>query len=314
MTAPSFAKSPVGVTADPVLVAGATGFVGRRLAMRLRASGTEVRCLARKPEAAADLRAAGCEVVQGDILDPESLRAALDGTESAYYLVHSMGRGSDGDFARRDVEGAGNFAEAASGAGSGRIIYLGGLGEATSEHLRSRMETAEALASGNVPLTHLRAAVVIGSGSESFRTIYWLVKRLPAMVTPRWTTIRTQPIGIDDVVEYLALSLHLQPAGDLEIEVGGPDVTTYGGMMDEVARAMGRRPPLRVRVPVLSPSLSARWIGLVTPVDTGVARPLVEGLTTETVVRDPSGMALFEHRPGSLGAAMRDAVAGMQDR
>src|SRR5690606_27784729 len=117
---------------------------------------------------------------------------------------------------------------------------------------------------------HLRAAVVIGSGSESFRTIYWLVKRLPAMVTPRWTTIRTQPIGIDDVVEYLALSLGLDLAGDREIEVGGPNVTTYGGMMDEAARAMGRRPPLRVRVPILSPSLSARWIGLVTPVDTGV--------------------------------------------
>lgn len=280
--------------------------------MRLRASGTSVRCLARRPEAAADLEAAGCEVVQGDILDRDSLRAALEGAGTAYYLVHSMGRGSDGDFARRDLEGARNFAAAATDAGLERIIYLGGLGEASSEHLRSRMETATALASGATPLTHLRAAVVIGSGSESFRTIYWLVKRLPAMVTPRWTTIRTQPIGIDDVVEYLALSLGLDLAGDREIEVGGPDVTTYGGMMDEAARAMGRRPPLRVRVPILSPSLSARWIGLVTPVDTGVARPLVEGLTTETVVEDPSGMALFDHRPVGLAKAMRDAVAGME--
>lgn len=273
-----------------------------------------MRCLARSPEKAADLKEKGCEIVTGDVLDPESLTKAMEGVGIAYYLVHSMGRGATGDFEETDREAATNFAEAAKTAGVRRIIYLGGLGdESTSKHLRSRQETAEALQSTGLPMIYLRAAVVVGGGSESFQTIYYLVRRLPAMVTPKWTTIKTQPIGAEDVVSYLAAAKDLDDEdADRTIEIGGPDVTTYGGMMDEVAKAMGRRPPLRVAVPLLSPSLSSHWIGLVTPVDTGVARPLVEGLSTETVVHDPSGMKLFDIEQSSLETAMSAAVKELE--
>jgi uncharacterized protein YbjT (DUF2867 family) len=165
------------------------------------------------------------------------------------------------------------------------------------------------LASEGPPLTYLRAAAVIGAGSESFRTVYYLVKRLPAMVTPRWTTIRTQPIAIADVVAYLRAAGEVEGARGREIEIGGPEVTTYGGMMDAMAVALGIRPRPRISVPLLSPRLSSLWIGLVTPVDADVARPLIEGLTVETVVDDPSGMALFDVPATPLAEAMREAVA-----
>lgn len=269
-----------------------------------------VRCLARNPEKAADLERAGCEVVAGDVLDRDSLAGPLSGVRVAFYLVHSMGRGADGDFAETDILAATNFAEAAAEAGVERIVYLGGLGEGGSKHLRSRHDTASALGSTGLDLTYLRAAVVIGAGSESFRTIYWLVKRLPAMVTPRWTGTRTQPIAVDDVVECLCRSLELE--GSSEIQIAGPEVTTYGGMMDGVARAMGKRPPIRVGVPLLTPKLSALWLGLVTPVDVGVARPLVEGLSTETVVTEPGGMELLGVEPSSLETAMKKAADEMK--
>lgn len=232
---------------------------------------------------------------RADVLDPVTLEAALEEVEVAYYLVHSMGRGGGGDFARRDVDGAENFAAAAAAAGVRRIVYLGGLGEG-SEHLDSRHATAEALRGGEVPVCYLRAAAVIGAGSESFRTVYYLVRRLPAMVTPRWVTTRTQPIAIDDVLAHLVDVADLGLPVDRELQVGGPDVTTYGGMIDALAGALGRRPPLRISVPVLTPRLSSLWIGLVTPVDAGIARPLIEGLATETVVTDPEGMAILPPR------------------
>jgi uncharacterized protein YbjT (DUF2867 family) len=268
-----------------------------------------VRALARRPETAAGLRTAGCEVRRADVLERESLDRALEGAGVAYYLVHSMGRGgSDSGFASRDRTGAENFAAAAAAAGVRRIVYLGGLGEG-SPHLSSRHETGRALGRGGVPLVYFRAAAVIGAGSESFRTVYYLVRRLPAMVTPRWVGTQTQPIAIDDVVDYLQGAAGLGPQVEREIEIGGPDVTTYGGMMDALARATGRRPRPRIPVPLLSPALSSLWLGLVTPVDTGVARPLVEGMRTETVVRDPSGMRDFEVEPTPLEEAMRLAVA-----
>jgi uncharacterized protein YbjT (DUF2867 family) len=294
-----------------IAVAGATGYIGGLLCRRLREDGTEVRALARSPERAGDLAAIGCEVRQADVLEPAGLRAALEGTDVAYYLVHSMGRGSgDADFAKRDHEGAENFAAAAAAAGVRRIVYLGGLGEG-SEHLASRHATAAALIAGPVPVAYLRAAAVIGAGSESFRTVYYLVRRLPVMVTPRWVTTRTQPIAIVDAVAYLAAAADLDLPLDRELQIGGPDVTTYGGMIDELARALGRRPPLRITVPVLSPALSSLWIGLVTPVDAGVARPLIEGLATETVVTDPSGMELLPPRrrmpfPEALAEAVQN--------
>ena len=252
-----------------------------------------MRALARDPARAEDLAAIGCEVRRADALEPDTLGPALEGADVACYLVHSMGRGSDGDFAERDRRAARNFAAAAAAAGVKRIVYLGGLGEG-SEHLDSRHATAEILREGEVPVAYLRAAAVIGAGSESFRTVYYLVRRLPLMVTPRWVTTRTQPIAVADAVACLAAAADLETDAEREIQIGGPDVTTYGGMIDELARALGRRPPLRITVPILTPTLSSLWIGLVTPVDTGVARPLIEGLETETVVSDRSGMDALE--------------------
>jgi len=292
-----------------VLVAGATGYIGGLLARALREDGVEVRCLVRDPSRARDLERIGCEIVQGDVLDPDTLAPALDGITTAYYLVHSMGRGSDSDFASRDARAAENFGAVAAAAGTERLIYLGGLGDPGSEHLRSRHHTAEVLGRSGVPLTYFRAAAVIGAGSESFRVVLYLVKRLPAMVTPRWVSTRTQPVAIADVIGYLCEARSTPEAAGREIEIGGPQVTTYRGMMEEMARALDRRPPLQVPVPLLTPRLSSLWIGLVTPVDVGVARPLIEGLATETVVRDRSGMALFEVEPTPLGEAMRAALA-----
>ena len=265
--------------------------------------------MARDPDRAGDLKDAGCEVVEADVLKPETLGPALEGADVAYYLVHSMGRGSeDGDFAARDKEGARNFATAAAAGGVKRIAYLGGLGEG-SEHLDSRNATADVLKEGSVPVAYYRAAAVIGAGSESFRTVFYLTKRLPVMVTPRWVTTKTQPIGAEDAVSFLAAAADLEAPLDRELQIAGPEVTSYGGMMDEMARALGHRPPARITVPVLSPRLSSLWIGLVTPVDTGVARPLIEGLTHETIVTDPSGMeALPKIDRTTLAEAMRKAI------
>jgi uncharacterized protein YbjT (DUF2867 family) len=297
-----------------IAVVGATGYVGGLLARHLAEDGQEVVALARHPQRAEDLAAAGCEVREADVLKPDTLGPALAGVEVAYYLVHSMGRGSDGDFAERDLVGARNFADAAAEAGVRRIVYLGGLGEG-SEHLDSRNHTAETLIEGKVPVAYFRAAAVIGAGSESFRIVYYLVRRLPAMITPKWTTVRTQPIAVDDVVADLATATDLDLPLDREVQIGGPDVTTYGGMIDALAEALGHRAPLRVTVPVLTPRLSSLWVGLVTPVDTGVARPLIEGLSHETVVTDPSGMAVLparERKP--LDQALREAVASVPVR
>jgi uncharacterized protein YbjT (DUF2867 family) len=290
-----------------IAVAGATGYIGGKLCAHLLEQGNDVRALARHPESSPELEELGCEVRKADVLEPDTLGPALEGVDVAYYLVHSMGRGSDGDFARRDKEGAENFAAAAAAAGVRRIVYLGGLGVGErSEHLASRHATAETLRAGEVPVTYFRAAAVIGAGSESFLTVFYLVRRLPLMITPRWVTTRTQPIAIDDTVAFLAAASNLDLPLDREIQIGGADVTTYGGMIDELARALGRRPPLRLTVPVLTPGLSSLWIGLVTPVDPGVARPLIEGLAVETVVTDPSGMELF---PGIVTTPLPEALS-----
>jgi uncharacterized protein YbjT (DUF2867 family) len=297
-----------------IAVAGATGYIGGKLCARLREQGLEVRALARRPEAAAELTAIGCEVRRADVLRPTTLGPALEGVEVAYYLVHSMGRGSDSDFAARDKAGAENFAAAAAATGVRRIVYLGGLGEG-SEHLASRHATAETLRAGEVPVAYFRAAAVIGAGSESFLTVFYLVKRLPLMITPRWVTTRTQPIAIADAISFLAAAADLGKPVDREIQIGGPDVTTYGGMIDELAEALGRRPPFRITMPVLTPGLSSLWIGLVTPVDAGVVRPLIEGLATETVVSDPSGMRLFgELARTPLREALREAGKNLDVR
>ncbi len=290
------------------LVAGATGYIGRKLTLALAERGEAPRAMARTPGKAKDLAEAGAEVVPGDVLRQANLHDALDGVETAYYLVHSMGRGGEGDFADQDRTGAENFAEVAAGSGVERIIYLGGLSDGGSKHLESRHATADYLGSTGIPVTYFRAAAVIGAGSESFRTLYYLVKRLPLMVTPKWVSNRTQPIAIGDVVEFLRRAPEVRKAKGREIDIGGPDVTTYGGMMDALAKELGLRRRFKVPVPLLSPKLSSKWIGFVTPVDADVAAPLVEGLSVETVVKDHAGMDLFDFERIPMVEAMRLAI------
>jgi uncharacterized protein YbjT (DUF2867 family) len=295
-----------------ILVAGATGYIGGKLADALLDDGQDVRVTARRAAKASDLADRGAEVVEADVLEPDTLGPALEGVSVAYYLIHSMGRGGDGDFEDRDKQAARNFANAAKEAGVERIVYLGGLGAENSKHLRSRHETAKVLEESGIPLTYFRAAAVLGAGSESFRTVYFLVKRLPFMLTPSWTENKTQPIAIADVVAYLRDALHVEASKGRTIQIGGPEVTTYAGMMDAMADAIGIRHRKRISVPVLTPTLSSHWIGLVTPVDAGVAKPLVEGLSADTVVEDDSGMKLFDIERTPVEEAMRAAVDEMR--
>jgi len=270
-----------------VLVTGATGFVGSRLVPALLSAGHDVVAMTRHPESYDGPDAV--EVRGGDLLDPDTLDGVFDGIDAAYYLVHSMGSGAD--FAERDRRAARHFAEGASAAGVDRVVYLAGLGEEgddLSEHLQSRREVERVLAEGDYDLTTLRAAIIVGEGSASFDTVVQLVKRLPVMVTPRWLKTPCQPIGVADVVAYLVGVLDAPATADGTFEIGGPDVLSYGEMLRETARAMGRRPPTIISVPVLTPRLSAYWVGLVTDVDFRVARELIEGLKNPVVVTDDS--------------------------
>jgi uncharacterized protein YbjT (DUF2867 family) len=292
------------------LITGGTGFIGGRLAQRLLDDGAEVRCLVRDPIKAQELARAGAELHEGNVLEADSLPGAGAGVDVAYYLVHSMGRGSEGSFLEREREAARNFARTVKREGVERVVYLGGLGEnPSSEHLRSRHETAQILGEEGPDLTYFRAAMVVGAGSESYRTLRYLVKRLPVMIAPSWLNTPTQPIAIDDVASYLAQAPQVEGARGREVQVGGPDVLSYGDLLDRMAAALERRAPPKLPVPVLSPRLSSLWIGLVTPVDAGVARPLVEGLATETVVTDPEPMQMFDVTPIGVDEALRRALA-----
>ncbi len=283
--------------------------MGGRLARRLLDQGVQVRALVRDAGRASDLADSGAELYEGDVLDAESLKGAGEGVDAAYYLVHGMGRGSDSDFAEREREAARNFANMAVDEGVDRVIYLGGLGERPiSQHLRSRHETGQILRETGPPLTYVRAGMVVGAGSESYRTLRHLVARLPVMLAPSWLRTPTQPIDVRDAVSYLAAAAEEPRSAGREVQIGGPEVLSYGDMLDRMALALGRRPRPKIPVPLLSPSLSSRWIGLVTPVDAGVARPLIEGLSTETVVTDPSGAALFDIEPMPLDEALSRAV------
>ncbi len=275
----------------------------------LLAAGTPVRALVREPAAAAalQLEEQGAELRRGDVTDAASLDGAFDEVTTAYYLVHAMAAGAG--FQERELRGARNFARAAATARVSRIVYLGGLGDETmSKHLQSRHATAEALRAEGPPLSYFRAAMVVGAGSESYRTLRYLVKRLPVMIAPAWLRTETQPIAIDDVIAYLVGAAAVPESAGREIQIGGPDVLAYGEMLGRMADAMGvpRRPMLPV--PLLSPRISALWLGLVTPVDTNVARPLVEGLRTATVVTDPAGAAPFAVEPMSFDEALSRAL------
>ena len=288
-----------------VLLTGATGYVGGRLLPLLVADGWRVRCLARQPDHLSSRVQAGVEVVQGDLLNAESLSAAMQGVETAFYLVHSMG--AKGDFEKQDRLAAENFASAARVAGVRRIVYLGGLGEDDpnlSAHLRSRHEVGERLRAHAVPVIEFRASIVIGSGSLSFEMIRALVERLPVMVMPRWVRVTAQPIAIGDVLAYLRAAVSFQTEGSLIVEIGGPDQVSYGDLMREYARQRGLRRWM-IPVPLLTPRLSSLWLGLVTPLYARVGRNLVDSLRHPTIVRNDSAQRLFPITP--LGVA--DAVS-----
>jgi uncharacterized protein YbjT (DUF2867 family) len=292
------------------LVTGATGFVGGRLAHLLLDRETHVRARVRDRGKAAELERAGCELHEGDVLEPDSLGGAGRGVDVAYYLVHGMGRGAGAGFAERERTAARAFARMAFDEGIRRVVYLGGLGEdPSSQHLRSRHETGQILGAEGPPLTYLRASMVIGAQSASYEMLRYLVSRLPVMIAPSWLKTPTQPIGIDDALAYLAAAPAVAEAAGREVQIGGPDVLAYRDILDRMAHALGRKPRPKLPVPVLSPWLSSKWIGLVTPVDAGVARPLIEGLATETVITDPSAAKLFDIQPIGVDAALKRAVA-----
>ena len=284
-------------------VLGATGFVGRALVPALTGRG-EVVAVSRSGggDEHPAVRAAAA-----DVTDAESVRRALEGVDVVYYLVHSLGSPA---YAELDRRGAETVARETERAGVSQIVYLGGLGDDRpdlSPHLRSRLETAAALESGSLPVTTLRAAVVIGKGSAAFETIVALVDRLPAMVAPRWISTETQPIALDDVVRYLTGVAGLPEASGKSFDVGGPEVLTYREMIERIARLRGTRRPI-VEVPVLTPRLSSYWLHLVTPVRAGVARPLVEGLRNPTVVRDDRIRRLVPFEPTPFDDAARAAL------
>ncbi len=290
-----------------ILVVGASGYVGGRLVSVLQARGHDLVLTSRdaRPLAARYPEAA---VVASDLLEPATLPPALEGIEVAYYLAHSMGAGERG-FAERDRLAAANFAAAAARAAVGRIVYLGGLGDDTadlSHHLASRHETGAELAAHGVPVTEFRAAVIIGSGSASFEILRHLTERLPVMITPRWVGTRCQPIAIRDVLDYLAGALEHPEATGI-VEIGGPDALSYGDMMRAYARLRGLR-RLMIPVPVLTPRLSSYWVNLVSPVPAGIARPLIEGLRNEVVVRDPGPASAFGVHPLPFAEALQLAI------
>ncbi|MHB1326562.1 MAG: SDR family oxidoreductase [Gemmatimonadales bacterium] len=295
-----------------ISLTGATGYVGGRLLEALEREGFRIRCTARRPEYLRPRVGPGTEVVHGDVQDLASLEAALVGVDTAYYLVHSME--STASFADADRTGAENFARAARSAGVKRIVYLGGLGGGgeLSSHLRSRQEVGRILRNSGVPTIELRASIILGSGSLSFEMIRALVETLPVMITPRWVTTPTQPIGIEDVVKYLRQALDLPGSESAWYEIGGPDQVSYGELMREYARQRGLERWL-ISVPVLSPRLSSLWLVLVTPVYAKVGRALVDSLRNETVVRDDRAGTVFDVRPLGVREAMARALVS-EDR
>ncbi|UPK75325.1 NAD(P)H-binding protein [Nocardioidaceae bacterium SCSIO 66511] len=286
-----------------VLVAGASGFVGRRLCSALVDAGYDVRSMTRHP----DTYGGSGLAVYGDVHDPSSLPDALRGCETAYYLVHSL---DSPDFERLDAEAAQSFAETAADVGVRRIIYLGGLGsddDDLSTHLRSRREVEGILGAGGVPVTSLRAGIIVGHGGISWELTRQLVEHLPAMVTPRWVRTRTQPIAVDDVVRYLVGVLEVEDTVGRAFEIGGPEVLKYLTMMRRLAAIEGR-PMLVVPVPLLSPGLSSRWLSLVTDVDTQTGRALINSMTNEVVVTDDSIRSLVSFEPMDYDTAVLRAL------
>ncbi len=288
---------------ERVLLTGATGYIGGRLIRPLLASGVALRCMARR---AGHLRARvpeGTEVVEADVLEPETLGPALRDIDVAYYLIHSMG--DKGTFRDKEREAAHNFARAAKAAGVLRIVYLGGLGSGDdlSPHLASRQEVGEILRTSGCPTIEFRSAIIIGSGSLSFEMIRSLTDRLPVMITPRWLRVKTQPIAVEDVIAYLLAARSADLTGSHCFEIGGTSVVSYGELMREYARQRGLR-RLLIPVPFLSPGLSSRWLGLVTPLYARVGRKLIDSICHETIVEDDSARRVFDIKPRDIATAI----------
>ncbi len=276
-----------------ILLTGATGFIGKRLLYRLDEKGYQVRCLVRAPEKLTLVRPLRHEpeIVYGDLLNPHTLQAALQGMDVAYYLVHSMGGRSIRQthaFIEKDRMAAENFLEAADAAGLSRIIYLGGLGDVTdtlSHHLASRQEVGRILQSGRVKTTVLRAAVIVGAGGAAFEIIRYLVERLPVMLCPKWVYTESQPIAIDNVLDYLMGCLEYSETSGLSLDIGGPQIVSYADLMRLYARVRGLK-RLIIGIPWVSPRLSAYWVNLISPVPAGIVFPLAEGLRNKAVCRE----------------------------
>jgi uncharacterized protein YbjT (DUF2867 family) len=285
-----------------VAVFGASGTVGRPLLAELARVHDVVAVSRREQRETSDVT-----WKTADATDRDSVARVLEGVDVAYYLVHSLG---SPDFEAQDLKAAETTAREAERAGVKQLVYLGGLGDDAADlspHLRSRLETGTRLASTSVPVTTLRAAMVIGPGSAAFETIVALVDRLPAMLTPRWVSTRTQPVALSDVLAYLAGVCGLEPALGVGYDIGGPEVMTYREMMERIARLRGKRPFI-FEVPVLTPYLSSLWLHFITPVNAGVARPLIEGLRNETVVRDDGIRRLLPIDLTPFDAAARSAL------
>lgn len=291
------------MTPKKVLVTGAGGFIGRLLTKALLSEEVQVRCMVRKSAPPSD---SAIETVRGDLLEPATLPKALDGVDTAYYLVHAMAGGRAG-FERRDREAAGNFVRAADKAGVRRVIYLGGLGETgddLSEHLKSRLEVADILRSGTFATTFLRAAIIIGAGGASFEMVKALIERLPLMIAPRWVTTRCQPIAVEDVISYLVGCLKDERTTGRTFDIGGPDILTYKEMMERFGRIRGRSLCI-LPVPVLTPRLSSYWVGFITPVPPSVSMPLIEGLKNEVICREHAIRTLIPLQLTSYDEAVR---------
>ena len=291
-----------------ILLTGATGYVGGRLLEPLTRRGHRVRCLARRPEALDGRVAPMPEVMQGDVRDPAALKAAMEGVDTALFMVHALGAGKA--FEEQEYECARAFGKAAREAGVRHIVYLGGLahGGGLSPHLASRIHVGEILAESGVPVTEFRASVIIGSGSAPFEMIRHLVNRLPAMVCPTWVLTDAQPIAIQDVLAYLLAAIEAGPDMARVYEIGGRDTVSYRGLMLEVARQRGLKRYI-IPVPVLSPRLSSRWLALVTPLYAEIGRKLIDGVRHPSVVRDESALEAFPIRPIGYREAIASAFA-----
>jgi uncharacterized protein YbjT (DUF2867 family) len=306
-------KSTVNPAATPgtslILLTGASGYIGGRLLPSLENQGCRLRCMARHPEILRPKVGPSTEVVAGDVLDRPSLDNALRGVDVAYYMVHSMS--STGSFEDKDRQGARNFGEAAKAAGVKGLVYVGGLGsdeEELSTHLRSRHEVGDILRQSGIPVCEFRASAVIGSGSASFELIRALVERLPIMLTPKWVKGKAQPIAIDDLLDYLIEALQIPLSRYRIYEVGGTDKVSYAEMMRAYGRQRGLTPRI-IPVPVLTPWLSALWLGLITPVYARIGRSIIESIVHVTVVRDNAALTAFSVRPMGIDEAIHRALA-----